>query len=160
MSDVWFPRVTVAAIIERQKRFLLVEERIDGRSVLNQPAGHWERGESLIQAVQRETLEETAWRFNPEALVGIYRWIHPIRRLTYLRFAFSGSVFDHDPNSPLDSDIEQTRWMTEPEIRGSQVVLRSPQVLAVIEDYQAGRRYPLDCIRDLAGVESHGEMAS
>lgn len=149
MPNHWSPDVTVAAVAERDGRFLLVEERSDGRLVLNQPAGHWERGETLIDAVHRETWEETAWRFNPEALIGIYRWIHPRSGVTYLRFAFCGTVFDHDPNTPLDKEIQRTVWMSASQIRGAQDRLRSPQVLAVIDDYLDGKRYPLQCIRDL-----------
>ncbi len=146
----WSPHVTVAAVAEREGRFLLVEERTDGWLVLNQPAGHWERGEALIDAVHRETWEETAWRFTPEALVGIYRWIHPQSSTTYLRFAFCGTVSDHDPNTPLDKDIQRTVWMSASQIRGAYHRLRSPQVLAVIDDYLDGKRYPLHCIRDLS----------
>ncbi len=142
--------MTVAAVAEREGRFLLVEERTEGRLVLNQPAGHWERGESLIDAVHRETWEETAWRFTAEALVGIYRWIHPHSSITYLRFAFCGTVFGHDPNTPLDEDIQRTVWMSAPQIRGAHKRLRSPQVLAVIDDYLNDKRYPLHCIRDLS----------
>ncbi len=149
MPNIWSPHVTVAAVAEREGRFLLVEERSGGRFVLNQPAGHWERGESLIDAVQRETFEETAWRFSPEALIGIYRWIHPQSDTTYLRFAFCGTVFDHDPDIPLDQEIERAFWMSAAQIRGAHERLRSPQVLAVIDDYLEGNRYPLQCIRDL-----------
>jgi 8-oxo-dGTP pyrophosphatase MutT (NUDIX family) len=148
----WFPHVTVAAVAERDGQFLLVEERTDGQLVLNQPAGHWERGETLIEAVHRETWEEAAWRFTPEALVGIYRWIHPQSGTTYLRFAFCGMVFDHDPDTPLDKDIQRTVWMSASQIRGAHNRLRSPLVLAVIDDYLDGKRYPLHCIRDLVNL--------
>ena len=92
MSEIWRPSVTVAAVIERGGRFLLVEERVDGRSVLNQPAGHLDRGESLLAACRREVLEETAHRFEPSGLVGIYRWHYAAREVTFLRFCFSGVV--------------------------------------------------------------------
>ena len=88
----WSPRVTVAAVVERDGRYLLVRELINGEQVINQPAGHLEAGESLLAAVRRETREETGWRFVPEALLGVYRWVHPKRRLTFLRFAFTGQV--------------------------------------------------------------------
>ncbi len=149
----WSPHVTVAAVAEREGRFLLVEERVDGRLVLNQPAGHWEAGETLVDAVHRETWEEAAWRFTPDALVGIYRWIHPQSNATYLRFAFCGSVFDHDPDRPLDEEIHRSLWMSAAELRGVRHRLRSPQVLATVDDYLRGKRYPLDCIRNLAVPE-------
>src|SRR5689334_22521632 len=97
----WNPEVTVAAIveqtIERERRYLMVEELISGRLVLNQPAGHLEDRETLLEAVVRETREETAWRFEPDALVGIYLWRNPDNERTFLRFAFCGSVHSHDP---------------------------------------------------------------
>src|SRR5579863_3484598 len=98
---VWKPDVTVAALIERDGRYLLVEERIRGRMVFNQPAGHLEDGESLVDAVVRETLEETAWRFTPRWLLGIYQWRSPQGRST-LRFAFTGAVSDFDAGRSLD----------------------------------------------------------
>src|SRR5882672_10221362 len=97
----WNPEVTVAAIVEREGRFLMVEERIRGRLVLNQPAGHLEDRETLLEAVVRETREETAWRLTPQALVGTYLWRSPDER-TFLRFAFCGVVDDHRPTEPLD----------------------------------------------------------
>src|SRR5688572_19968282 len=102
----WNPEVTVAAVvervIERERRYLMVEELISGRLVLNQPAGHLEEGEGLIEAVIRETREETAWRLQPEALVGVYLWRNPQNQRSFLRFAFCGSVSDHQPDQPLD----------------------------------------------------------
>src|SRR5271154_2833096 len=102
---VWKPDVTVAALIERDRRFLLVEERIRGRLVLNQPAGHLEDGESLLDAGVRETLEETAWRFTPESLIGIYLW-RSIRGHSTLRFAFAGPVSDFDSQRKLDAPVQ------------------------------------------------------
>jgi NADH pyrophosphatase NudC (nudix superfamily) len=137
------PDVTVAALAEQQGRFLLVEERIARRLVFNQPAGHVERGETLLEAVARETREETAWRFTSEAFLGAYFWRHPGTGRASLRFAFIGSVTDHDAQQPLDHGILRTHWLTRAEILEHQSRLRSPLVLRCIDDYLAGRRAPL-----------------
>jgi 8-oxo-dGTP pyrophosphatase MutT (NUDIX family) len=142
---VWKPDVTVAAIIERSGRFLLVEERIRGRLVLNQPAGHLEDGEALLDAVIRETLEETAWQFTPEALLGVYQW-RSTRGHTTLRFAFTGSVHGYDAARPLDPPIVTTHWLAREEIAQRAARLRTPLVLRCVEDYLAGRRLPLDVL--------------
>jgi 8-oxo-dGTP pyrophosphatase MutT (NUDIX family) len=142
---VWKPDVTVAAVIERSGRFLLVEERIRGHLVLNQPAGHLEDGEALLDAVIRETLEETAWQFTPEALLGIYQWRSP-RGHTTLRIAFSGSVQAYDAARPLDPPIVTTHWLAHEEIVQRTARLRTPLVLRCIEDYLGGRRLPLDVL--------------
>jgi 8-oxo-dGTP pyrophosphatase MutT (NUDIX family) len=142
---VWKPDVTVAAIIERDGRFLLVEERIRGRLVLNQPAGHLEDGESLLQAVMRETLEETAWTFAPAALVGIYLWRSP-RAHTTLRFAFTGTVSDLDAARVLDPPVQATQWLTRAQILQRREQLRTVLVTRCIDDYLAGRRLPLDAV--------------
>jgi len=143
---VWKPDVTVAAVIERGGRFLLVEERIRGQLVLNQPAGHLEDGEALLDAVTRETLEETAWQFTPEALLGIYQWRSP-RGHTTLRFAFTGSVQGYDAARPLDAPIVTTHWLAREEIAQRSARLRTPLVLRCIEDYVAGCRLPLDALK-------------
>jgi 8-oxo-dGTP pyrophosphatase MutT (NUDIX family) len=142
---VWKPDVTVAALIERERRFLLVEERIRGRLVLNQPAGHLEDGEALLDAVIRETLEETAWQFTPEALLGVYQW-RSTRGHTTLRFAFTGSVHGYDAARPLDPPIVTTHWLAREEIAQRAARLRTPLVLRCVEDYLAGRRLPLDVL--------------
>jgi 8-oxo-dGTP pyrophosphatase MutT (NUDIX family) len=142
---VWKPDVTVAAVIERSGRFLLVEERIRGRLVLNQPAGHLEDGEALLDAVVRETFEETAWQFTPESLLGIYQWRSP-RGHTTLRFAFIGSVQGYDAQRQLDPPIVTTHWFAHAEIAQRAARLRTPLVLRCIEDYLAGRRLPLDAL--------------
>ena len=155
------PDITVAALAERQGRFLLVEERIARRLVFNQPAGHVERGETLLQAVARETREETAWRFSGEAFLGAYLWRHPGSGRASLRFAFIGSVTDHDASQPLDHGILRTHWLTREQILGHEPRLRSPLVLRCIDDYLAGRRQPLagvgqldmDSARDVPAVE-------
>ena len=112
----WNPEVTVAAIVERDNRFLMVEERISGRLVLNQPAGHLEDGETLVEAVIRETREETAWRFRPDALVGTYLWRSPVDGRSFLRFAFCGTVDDHHAQQPLDEGILRALWMTHEQL--------------------------------------------
>lgn len=146
-SPVWTPRVTVASILERDGRYLLVEERVSGQPVLNQPAGHLEDGESLLAAVVRETREETAWDFTPEALVGVYRWRGPDK--TFLRFVFSGRLDRHHAGQPLDPDILRTRWLSWEELRDGRHEMRSPLVLQCLEDYRRGRRFPLELLRDL-----------
>ena len=146
---VWKPHVTVATVAQREGRFLLVEERsTHGRLVLNQPAGHLEEGETLLHAVIRETLEESAWHFDPEGLVGLYRWTTP-RGRTYLRAAFHGTVRDHQPNRPLDKEIIRALWMSRDEVAEHHERLRSPMVLRCIDDYLAGHRYPLSLLHDL-----------
>ena len=146
---IWKPHVTVAAVAEENGCFLLVEERVDGAAVLNQPAGHLEDGENLLAAVIRETLEETAWHFRPESLVGLYRWRQPEAGSTYLRFTFAGSCTGHEPERPLDADIERALWLSPAEIRRQVSSLRSPMVLRSIEDYLAGHAYPLSLINDV-----------
>jgi 8-oxo-dGTP pyrophosphatase MutT (NUDIX family) len=141
----WKPDVTVAAVIERDGRYLLVEERIRGRLVLNQPAGHLEDGESLLDAVVRETLEETAWRFSPESLIGIYLW-RSVRGHTTLRFAFSGSVSDFDPQRKLDPPVQATHWLAREEIVKRSAKLRTTLVIRCIDDYLAGKRLPLEAV--------------
>lgn len=149
---VWKPNVVVAAVVERDGRFLLVEEDADGAHVINQPAGHLDEGESLLDAVARETLEETAWRFQPEALIGVYRWPHPNRGVTYLRFAFTGRLLAHESGRALDHGILRTLWLTADEVRRERARHRSPQVERCIDDYCAGHRYPLSLLRDLDGA--------
>jgi 8-oxo-dGTP pyrophosphatase MutT (NUDIX family) len=146
---IWTPHVTVAAVIEQHGRFLLVKERESGRTVLNQPAGHLEDGESLISAVIRETLEETGWHFRPEAIIGLYRWRHPYKGITYLRATFSGCGLSHDAEHPLDEGIEETLWMSLADLRRHPELLRSPLVIKSIEDYLAGTRYPLSVLADI-----------
>ena len=125
------PDLTVAAVIERDGQFLFVEERAGARMVFNQPAGHVERGELLIDAVVRETLEETAWTFTPQALVGIYLWEQPQKQRTFLRFAFCGQVSGHDPSRALDHGIERTVWMSREQLVARSSRLRSPMVLTL-----------------------------
>jgi 8-oxo-dGTP pyrophosphatase MutT (NUDIX family) len=147
---IWKPHVTVAAVVESGSRFLLVQECINGQSVYNQPAGHLEDGESLVAAVIRETLEETGWQFEPEAIIGLYRWLQPAKGKTYLRVAFAGRGTRHDEGRLLDPDIEEVLWMSVAEMRRQAGRLRSPMVLRTVEDYLAGSRFPLSLLSDLA----------
>jgi 8-oxo-dGTP pyrophosphatase MutT (NUDIX family) len=140
---VWKPSVTVAAVIERDGRFLLVEERIDGRLVLNQPAGHLDPGESLVAACRREVLEETAHRFEPAGLVGVYRWHYAAKDVTFLRFCFVGKILSRE-DRPLDKEIVRLHWLTPDELRRRKAEHRSPLVQKCVDDYLAGRRFPLD----------------
>lgn len=145
MTSVWKPAVTVAAVIERQGRFLLVQERIDGELVLNQPAGHLDPGESLVAACRREVLEETAHRFEPTGLVGIYRWRHATKDVTFLRFCFSGRISGNE-SRPLDKEIVALQWLTPVELGERRAEHRSPLVQKCVEDFLAGRHYPLEVL--------------
>ncbi len=149
MSTIWTPHLTVAAIIEEGGRFLLVEEAPEGDSVFNQPAGHVEDGESIIDAVIRETLEETGRHFTPEALVGIYRWSSPHNGVTYLRAAFCGKASARDPQVSTDPDILANHWFDLDALRLRLNYLRSPLVMRGIEDYLHGKRLPLDTVQEL-----------
>ncbi len=140
------PEITVAAIVERHGRFLIVEERIRQRLVFNQPAGHVEDRETLLEAVCRETREETAWRFEPQALLGTYLWRNPANGGTTMRFAFIGAVLDFDPLQSLDVGIVRTLWLTRSELVARSSRLRSPLVIRCIDDYRAGQRLPLDSV--------------
>jgi 8-oxo-dGTP pyrophosphatase MutT (NUDIX family) len=149
MSTIWKPSVTVAAIIERDGKFLLVEEETSDGIRFNQPAGHLDPNESLIEAVSRETLEETSFEFTPEALIGMYMSRYVSSRtqeeVTYLRFAFTGSLgAQHD--QPLDEGIIRTVWMSRDELLACRVAHRSPLVLQCVDDYLQGKRSPLSLI--------------
>ena len=146
-EDQWKPNVTVAAVIERDGRYLLVEEETAEGIRFNQPAGHLEDGESLLEAVVRETLEETRYIFCPTALVGIYQWPRPQGDITYLRFAFAGEIIGEEQDRPLDAGIIAPRWVTLDEVRASTMRHRSPLILQCIEDLAAGNPYPLELIR-------------
>ena len=143
---IWKPNVTVAAIIVQDGKFLLVEEHTSQGRLFNQPAGHLESGESLLAAVARETLEESAYTFEPQYLIGIYRWHAPQSDTTYLRFAFAGRILAHHPQLALDEGVIRAVWMTPEEIRASQPHHRSPLVLRCVEDYLSGKRYPLELL--------------
>ena len=147
---IWTPHVTVAAVLAHENRFLLVEEHTHDGVRYNQPAGHLECGESLVQAVRRETREETAYDFLPEALLGIHQWRREDTGITFLRFVFTGPLLAHDPAQPLDADIIAAHWLTLEEIRARQHQLRSPMVMRCIEDYRKGEFYPLSLIAHYA----------
>jgi 8-oxo-dGTP pyrophosphatase MutT (NUDIX family) len=142
--------VTVAAVIEREGRFLLVEERVAGELVLNQPAGHLEHGESLVGAVARETLEETGHLFTPTHVVGFYLWRRETTGTTYFRVAFHGTVEKAPGAVRLDDGIVGVHWLSRSEIVKRRAQLRSPMVLRCLDDYLAGRQYSLDCLTYLA----------
>lgn len=154
MDHRWKPNVTVAAVIERDDRFLLVEEHTSDGLRLNNPAGHLDRGETLAAACRRETLEETAYDFAPAALVGVYlsrQGAGGPQDITYLRFAFCGTVGTHHPERSLDAGIVRAVWLTLEEVRASQHRHRSHMVLRCIEDFMAGRRFPLDLLLEAPG---------
>lgn len=145
---IWKPNVTVAAVIERDGRFLLVEEHTDRGRLFNQPAGHLDPGESLVRAVARETLEETACNFEPTGLLGVYQYHSGADDVTYIRFAFTGKITGPEAGRPLDTGIIRAVWLTPQEIRRDAARHRSPLVMRCIVDYLAGRRFPLDILYD------------
>lgn len=147
---IWKPNVTVAAVIEQDGKFLLVEENTEDGVRFNQPAGHWEPDETLVEGTAREALEETAYHFSPQWLQGVYRWRHPRKDVTYLRFAYGGAVTGFDAQRALDEGIIRAVWLSLEEIRACAERHRSPLVLRCVEDYLAGRRYPLELVTHLA----------
>lgn len=146
----WSPRVTVAAVVERRGRFLMVEETSNGRLVFNQPAGHLEDNETLIEAVCRETLEESAWHIRPLGVVGLYLWRHPRKQVTVLRIAFAAEAVTHDPDRVLDTGIERALWLSREDLLAREARLRSPLVMRTLDDYLDGHLHPLSL------VESNG----
>lgn len=144
-----FPVVTVAAIVERDDAFLLVEEETSDGIRLNQPAGHLEAGESLTAAAAREALEESAWRVMPTALVGIYRWQARADSATFVRFAFAVDAIEPVAGRALDTGILRALWLSYDEIVRRRHEHRSPLVLRCLDDYRAGRRYPLQLLVEL-----------
>ncbi|GAB3501673.1 NUDIX hydrolase [Curvibacter fontanus] len=160
MNTRWKPSVTVAAIIEREGRFLLVEEETAEGLKLNNPAGHLDPGESPADGCAREALEETTHRFTPTHLLGVYlsrfqrpRTDGPVEDITYLRFAYTGELGDVVPGRTLDTGILRTVWMSPEEIRASVARHRSPLLLRCIEDHLRGRRYPLELVYTDATVQ-------
>ncbi len=151
-TTIWKPEVTVAAVIERDGKFLLIEEETERGALFNQPAGHLELGETLTAAVVRETLEESAHHFQPESLLGIYHHSHHKQSagVTYMRFAFAGRVTSYDAARALDAGIIRHAWMSVDEIRASRAQHRSPLVMQCIDDFLAGTRYPLELARRYA----------
>lgn len=166
MTERWKPSATVAAIIEQNGRFLLVEEHTPEGLRINNPAGHLDEGETLVQACQRETLEETMFLFTPTHLVGIYmsrfqrdaNGADEAQDVTYLRFAFTGSLGALQPGRQLDTGIVRTLWLTPDEVRASAARHRSPLVLQCMEDYLRGQRFPLDLIHTDASVNTLAKL--
>lgn len=147
---VWTPNSTVAAIIHRNGRYLMVKERSSaGQLVLNQPAGHIEPKESIVDAVRRETLEETGYAFTPQHILGIYLSENPHTGKAYLRIAFVGEVSDDPVTQQIDNDIEEALWLTKEEILSNTHTLRSQMVKSAILDHQSDIYYPLDMIKPL-----------
>lgn len=146
----WQPHVTVAAVIEREQKYLLVQEEVEGQVVFNQPAGHWERGESLLEAARRETLEETGWEFYPSALVGIYCWKHPHRDESFLRFTLCGHTGPEQVSTDLDDEILAADWHSAADILAlPETKIRSTMVTHSLKDYLNGNRYDLSLVRDI-----------
>jgi 8-oxo-dGTP pyrophosphatase MutT (NUDIX family) len=148
-DTVWRPRVTVATVVANQGRFLIVEENIRGERVLNQPAGHLEQNESLFDAALRETLEETGWTIELTDFVGAYQWNTPDASAEYLRFTFAARPLTHDPQRALDEGIVRALWLTREEVVAQLARHRNPMVLGNIDDWLAGKRFPLHIVQSL-----------
>lgn len=144
-AGVWRPHVTVATVVPRHGRFLIVEEKVRGETLLNQPAGHLDPGESLQAAAVRETLEETGWTVSLSSWLGVQQWIAPSGR-QFVRFSFAAEPVHHDPQRPLDVGILRALWMTREEIAACRERLRSPMILLSVDDWVNGKRLPLDAI--------------
>ncbi|PIE41220.1 MAG: NUDIX hydrolase [Gammaproteobacteria bacterium] len=142
----WKPNATVAVIVEQDNKFLLVEEFSHEKLVINQPAGHIEANETILEAVIRETLEETGYRVAPQHLTGFYTYTSPNNGITYYRFCFSATIVEKLENPRIDPDIENIVWLTRDELQQAESRHRSPLVMRCIDDYLAGKRYPLDLI--------------
>ena len=150
---VWKPHVTVAAVIEKDKNFLLVEEETSNGIAFNQPAGHLENGEDIISAVKREVNEETAWHFEPKYIISIQLWRKKFDLPTFLRVCFAGNVHSYNTNQILDDDIIATHWFNREEIILKHKQLRSPLVLKSVDAYLAGERYPLSLLKSYLDLE-------
>lgn len=146
-DGIWRPDATVATIVERDGRFLFVEERVRGRLVINQPAGHLEPGEALVDAAARETLEETGWIVRPQALVGIYQWTSRHDGASFLRFTFCADAVEQLAGAILDRGIERVLWLSRAELEARREHARSPLVARGVDDWLAGRRIPLDSLQ-------------
>ncbi|KQZ77613.1 NUDIX hydrolase [Rhodanobacter sp. Root561] len=148
-SDIWRPHVTVACVVARGERYLMVEEEVAGRLVYNQPAGHLDDHESLAQAALRETLEETGWTVELQHLIGVHQWRSTEHGDAVVRFSFAARAISHDPDRPLDSDIRRALWLTREEIAALGERLRSPMILQSIDLWLGGQRLPLDILAHL-----------
>jgi 8-oxo-dGTP pyrophosphatase MutT (NUDIX family) len=148
-GQFWQPDVTVATVVVRNGRFLMVEETANGRLVLNQPAGHLEPDESVLAAAVRETMEETAWEVKLTAFIGAYQWKAPETGRHYLRMAFAADPVAHFPERALDDGIVQALWLTPSELMNEQTRHRSPLVWRVLEDYLSGQRHSLSLLNQL-----------
>jgi len=144
---VWKPHVTVAAVVEKDGLFLVVEEQTVNGLAFNQPAGHLEEGEDFITAIKREVLEETAWQFEPQQLLSVQLWRKEAQSPTFLRLCFTGQVHSHQPEQALDDGIVATHWLSYRQLQARQAKLRSPLVLTCIENYLSGARYPLSLLQ-------------
>lgn len=142
-NEPWQPHVTVAVVVERDNKYLLVEELSNGVLVFNQPAGHLEQNESLAEAAIRETCEETAWTIKLNGIVGISLHLSEHNQVTYHRTTFFGEALSHDPEQPLDEGIRRALWMTYEEILALRDRMRSELVIRTIEQYRDGHRYPM-----------------
>lgn len=145
-SAIWRPHATVACVVNDGARYLMVEEEVQGRIAYNQPAGHLEDRERLVNAAVRETLEETGWTVALQHLVGVYQWRSTEHGDGVLRFCFAARAVSHDPARPLDTGIRRALWLTRDEIEALGTQLRSPLILASIDDWLAGARLPLDTL--------------
>lgn len=142
----WTPHKTVATVVEKDGHFLIVEESVEGKVVYNQPAGHLEQGESLFDGAIRETLEETAWLVTLTGFLGLYQYTAESNHICYVRSCFIATPRQHYPDKPLDTGVLRAVWMTRADLLKRQEQMRSPIVLKVIDDYLAGRHYPLDLV--------------
>ncbi|KAE9649072.1 NUDIX hydrolase [Pseudomonas sp. PB106] len=143
----WLPHITVATIVEDNGRFLMVEEHKAGRNVLNQPAGHLDPDETLIEAAVRETLEETGWDVEPTGVIGIYLYTAPSNGVTYQRVCFSAKAVKHHPDYQLDDGIVGAKWLTRDELMAQRDNWRSELIIRCIDDYLAGNHFGLELIR-------------
>ncbi|HET6432386.1 NUDIX hydrolase [Dyella sp.] len=153
-TAVWRPHVTVACVVADGDRYLMVEEEVGGRIAYNQPAGHLDDNESLVDAAVRETLEETGWTVSLEHLVGVHQWRSTEHGDGVIRFSFAARALSHDPQRPLDTGIRRALWLTRGEIEALGDRLRSPLVLLSIDAWLAGRRLPLDTIASLIHADA------
>ncbi|MGR8920885.1 MAG: NUDIX hydrolase [Gammaproteobacteria bacterium] len=146
MPEIWKPHVVTATVVERDGRYLIVEEMIEGRRVFNQPAGHLDPGETLLDCARRETLEETGWTVRIDSLLGVYLMETEVPGKTFVRFCFAATAEAHDPARPLDTEIIRTHWFERGEVEARADSLRSPLVLEAIDTYEQGARHPLELL--------------